>query len=151
MKNLRAESRYNPKLKKLFSGKWGTAADFYIRNGQYKIPTSLSAQLAKIKIGVDLKRTERELLRIFDPKGCLQKKPNSSQIGTNPRKSGGEKPNSTGTGGTTQTGKIKSPKIKKPPQPQPKKPTNTTFLPSNPDLSKILGGIGGGSTFKPPK
>jgi len=72
LKNLRAETRFNPKLNKLFRGKWGKAADFYIQNGQYRIPTSLSAELARIGVRVDLSRTEKELKANFEPSWCKE-------------------------------------------------------------------------------
>jgi len=78
LKALKEEARFIPRLKKLFSGKWGGAADFYLQSGIYKIPTALSADLAKINIRVNPNDTERQILARFNPEYCLEQKPETA-------------------------------------------------------------------------
>ena len=157
LKNLSSEAQYNPKLQKLLSGKWGSAISFYKQNHQHKIPTSLSAELGRIGIKVDSKKTEAQLLSEFDPEGCFpedsktdsntentdQKTENSSGNSSQPAKPAVPSSGNTVTPGSNQNNSNPNPSQTPPPR--------TTYLPSNPALSRLLGVVGGGSTVDPSK
>jgi len=133
LKNLGAETVYNLKLKQLLSEKWSSAISFYVENHQYRIPTQLSADLGRIGIQVDNKRTESEILSTFDPHECLPKNIDPAQKDQKKKplpmvltslKSASEKP----------------PKIVSVQAPK------TGYFPENPALSRLLGVVGGSSS-----
>jgi hypothetical protein len=134
LRNLRAEAQSNPKLRRLLSEKWGSALQFYERNYQYKIPTRLSTDLAKIGIRVDSRKTESEILASLDSQDCLPKTTglNQGSKKEDPGKIAPKKPSAN---------------LGKPPylsyQPVFTKPPKTGDLPQKPTLSRLLKIVGG--------
>jgi len=155
LKNLSSEAQYNPKLKKLLSGKWGSALGFYKQNHQYKIPTTLSSELGRIGIRVDSKKTEAQILSGFDTEGCLPQKtaPKIEGLGVNGSKAGPgsstNRPDTPGSGTTVL--RATTPPGSGTESQGNKLPSKTTFLPTNPALSRLLGIVGGSSTLDPSK